>query len=204
MAEQQASRHLKVLIANEHPPRLAELEEIVRSLGHDVIVREISPSEVAQHTHEHRPDLALVGLGASSEHALSLIKQIAQEAGCPVILVLHQPNPDFVAQAARHGVFASVARDDPDEYRSAITIALERFASFRSLEGAFGRRAVIERAKGILMERHQITERDAFELLRTHARNNGRQLVHIAAAVNDSHTLLPTRTPPEAETPTDR
>jgi response regulator NasT len=59
------------------------------------------------------------------------------------------------------------------------------------LEGALDRRAVIERAKGILMERHSLDERAAFEMLRTHARSSNRRLVDIARAVNEGHALLP-------------
>jgi AmiR/NasT family two-component response regulator len=75
-------------------------------------------------------------------------------------------------EAARRGVFACVAHDDPAELESAIEVVLHRFAEFRSLEGAFGRRAPIERAKGILMERHQVSEREAFKLLRSTARSS--------------------------------
>ena len=199
MAHEESGRRLHVLIANEQRPRLARLEAIVRAMGHDVIVRETSPSDVATLTREHRPEVALVGVGESSEHALELIRKIAQESTCPVIVVLHEPDPDFVARAARYGIFAAVAHDDPDEYRSAIEIALERFASFRNLEGAFGRRARIERAKGILMERHQISEREAFDLLRTEARRQGRKLADIATAIGDSHALLPAHPPFRAE-----
>jgi AmiR/NasT family two-component response regulator len=50
---------------------------------------------------------------------------------------------------------------------------------------------VIERAKGILMERHSLDDRDAFELLRSHARANNRKLVDVARAVAEGHLLLP-------------
>ena len=59
------------------------------------------------------------------------------------------------------------------------------------LEGAFGRRAITERAKGILMERHSVDETTAFDMLRDHARGANRKLVDIAAAVVDGHRLLP-------------
>jgi AmiR/NasT family two-component response regulator len=68
---------------------------------------------------------------------------------------------------------------------------LRRFAEYHELEGAFGRRAITERAKGILMERHSIEERAAFELLRDHARSTSRKLVDVASAVVDGHGLLP-------------
>jgi response regulator NasT len=58
------------------------------------------------------------------------------------------------------------------------------------LEGALERRAVIERAKGILMERHNIDDRAAFGLLREHARSNNRSVVDVASAVAEGHALL--------------
>ncbi|MBI5106363.1 MAG: ANTAR domain-containing protein [Solirubrobacterales bacterium] len=59
------------------------------------------------------------------------------------------------------------------------------------LEGALERRAIIERAKGIVMERHAVGEREAFELLRSHARATSRPVVEVARAVADGHALLP-------------
>jgi response regulator NasT len=156
-----------------------------------VIAREIDVADVGPVTAREQPDVALVGLGQSSEHALQLIEKIVQEATCPVIVLLHSPDPAFVKEASRRGVFAYITDRDGEEWQSSIDIVLRRFAEFQDLEGAFGRRAVTERAKGILMERHSIDERAAFELLRNHARANNRKLVDVASAVVDGHQLLP-------------
>jgi response regulator NasT len=68
---------------------------------------------------------------------------------------------------------------------------LRRFAEYHELQGAFGRRALTERAKGILMERHSIDEASAFEMLRDHSRIGKRKLIDLAAAIVDGHRLLP-------------
>ena len=68
---------------------------------------------------------------------------------------------------------------------------LRRFAEYHDLEGAFGRRAVIERAKGILMERHSLDDAAAFDMLRGQSRSTSRKLVDVAHAVIDGHPLLP-------------
>ena len=68
---------------------------------------------------------------------------------------------------------------------------LRRFAEYHDLQGAFGRRALIERAKGILMERHAIDDASAFELLRERSRVDNRKLIDLATAVVDGHRLLP-------------
>src|SRR3954447_11890616 len=83
------TEHLRVLIANERRDRLALVAPIVAALGHEVIAREIEVDEVGPVTARERPDVALVGLGESSQHALELIEQIVHEAFCPVILLIH-------------------------------------------------------------------------------------------------------------------
>jgi AmiR/NasT family two-component response regulator len=186
--------HLRVLIANERRDRLALVAPIVAALGHEVIAREIDVDEVGPVTARERPDVALVGLGESSEHALVLIEKIVQEASCPVILLIHEANPGFVREASKRGIFAYITGGEGEEgpeWQSSIDIVLRRFAEYHDLEGAFGRRAVTERAKGILMERHSVGEDAAFELLRAHARSKNRKLVDVATAVVDGHALLP-------------
>ena len=131
-------------------------------------------------------------LGESSEHALRLIDKIVREAACPVIVLLHAPDPDFVKEASKRGIFAQISDSDVEDWQSSIDIVLRRFAEYHDLEGAFGRRALIERAKGILMERHSINEQDAFEMLREHSRTTNHKLIDLAAAaVVDGHHLLP-------------
>ena len=193
------TRHLRVLIANERRDRLEQLAQVVAGLGHEVIAREIYVKAVGAATERERPDVALVGLGLSSEHALELITEIVREASCPVIALLSAKDPDYVREAAKRGVFAYIVDGKPDELQSAIDITLQRFAEYQNLQGAFGRRAVIEQAKGILMSRHSLDADGAFKLLREHSQHNGHKLVDIAQAIVDSHLLLapPAQSAPE-------
>jgi AmiR/NasT family two-component response regulator len=183
--------HLRVLIANERKDRLELVVPIVAALGHEVIAREIDVQDVGAVTARERPDVALVGLGASSQHALDLIDKIVHEAACPVIVLLHEPDPAFVKEASKRGVFAHISDDDVEDWQSSIDIVLRRFAEYHDLQGAFGRRATIERAKGILMERHSVNEDAAFEMLRERSRVDNRKLIDLAVAVVDGHRLLP-------------
>jgi AmiR/NasT family two-component response regulator len=185
------SDHLRVLIANERKDRLDLVVPIVAALGHEVIAREIEVEDVGAVTARERPDVALVGLGASSQHALELIDKIVHEAACPVIALLHEPDPAFVKEASMRGVFAHISDEDVEDWQSSIDIVLRRFAEYQDLQGAFGRRATIERAKGILMERHSTDGEAAFEMLRERSRIDNRKLIDLAAAVVDGHRLLP-------------
>lgn len=187
---------LRVLIANEREDRITLVTTLVRELGHDVVAGSIDVSRVGVITAREHPDVALVGLGSSSGHALELIERIVRivrEADCPVIAVLEGRDPEFVNEAAKRGIFAYIVDGTPEELQSALDITLRRFAEYHNLQGAFGRRAKAERAKGILMERHQVDEQQAFTMLREHARRSGRKLVDVAQAVLDGHLLLPPR-----------
>ena len=135
--------------------------------------------------------------GSNSDQALELIRTIVREAACPVIAILDVQDRAFIDQAARLGIFSYIAHGgDLEEMQSSIDIALERFAEYHALEGAFGRRAITERAKGILMERHAVDEEHAFRMLREHARRTNRKIVDVAESVVASRPLLPGGTAP--------
>jgi AmiR/NasT family two-component response regulator len=115
-----------------------------------------------------------------------------------VILLIHTPDRGFVKEASKRGIFAYITDADAKDWQNSIDIVLRRFAEYHDLEGAFGRRAVTERAKGILMERHAVDEEAAFEMLREESRSANRKLVDTASAVVDGRQLLP-RIPRQAE-----
>ena len=132
------------------------------------------------------------------EHALSLISEAVEFASGPVIATVRDGDADFLARAAEHGISAYVQGTEPEAVQGAIEVALRRYRETAALagkvdqlEGALQRRVVIERAKGILMERHSTDERQAFELLRENARANSRRVVEVAQSVVDGHALLP-------------
>jgi AmiR/NasT family two-component response regulator len=141
------TEHLRVLIADERKDRLALVAPIVANLGHEVIDREIDVKDVGAVTARERPDVALVGLGKSAEHALALIDKIVQEAACPVILLIHAPRSALRQEASKRGIFAYITDSDVEEWQSAIDIVLRRFAEYHDLEGAFGRGAVTGRRR---------------------------------------------------------
>ncbi len=89
------------------------------------------------------------------------------------------------------------ATGTPDERHLRVLIAGEDEVAVRRhhegmpLESALERRAVTERAKGVVMERHGLPEREAFDRIRDQARSTGRRVADIAQAVLDGHALLP-------------
>ncbi len=129
-----SDRPLRILIANEKIERLATLASLVQRLGHDVVARSLSATDVAASATRERVDIALVAVGESSAHALELVSQIVADAYCPVVAVLSEENPLWVTEAARRGVFAYVIAGNLSALRSTIDIAVQRFKEYRKLE----------------------------------------------------------------------
>jgi AmiR/NasT family two-component response regulator len=190
--------NLRVLIADEDESALEGLEATLDKLGHEVMPYAVSVSEAASLISREDPDLTIVMVHQDDEHALSLISEAVEFASGPVIATVRDGDADFLARAAEHGISAYVEGTNPQSVQGAIEVALRRYretaqlaGKVDQLEGALQRRIVIERAKGILMERHRTGEREAFELLRDSARSSSRRVVEVAQSVVDGHALLP-------------
>jgi len=177
--------HLKVLVADERQKYLEPVSAAVRDLGHEVVAHEVTIARVAEATTEHRPDIAIVALHEDTDHALALVTEIVEDAVCPVIALADHAHRDFVAAAARAGVFAYIDSANESEIQGAIDVALQRYREYRRLLSAFDRRARIERAKGVLMERHRIGDQEAFERIRREARASRRPLLDLVDEVLD-------------------
>lgn len=184
------SQGLRVLAADEDAEALDGLKTLLHELGHEVSAYAVEVAEVSDRVAEEDPDLSIVVLHRDDDHALALIEQIASYASGPVIALTLEEDPEFVARAADRGITAHTNPDSSAAIQSAIELALRRHAEVErleekvdQLEGALSRRAVIERAKGILMERHDLDDVAAFDLLRTYARGNRRRVVDVARDV---------------------
>ena len=192
---------LRILLANEREDDLRALAEVLEGLGHDVMPFAVSVSEAVEVIAREDPDLAFVVFDGDDEHGLALLSETVEYASGPVLVTVRSAESSLtIARAADMGIAGYVDSWEPDDVQGAIEVALRRHREasrltekVEQLESALERRGVIERAKGILMERHAIDDRAAFELLRDRARSSGRRVVDIAQAVLDGHALLPKR-----------
>jgi AmiR/NasT family two-component response regulator len=191
-------RGLRVLLADEDSAKLQRLGDVLNDLGHIVTPFAVSVREATEIIAREDPDLAIVAVHEDDEHALDLIGEAVEYADGPVIAQVPDGDTDFVARAADRGISAWVESSQPNSVQAAIEVAMRRYREAMrlsekvdQLQSAIDRRAVIERAKGILMERHGVGEREAFELLRENARSASRRVVDVSQSVVDGHALLP-------------
>jgi AmiR/NasT family two-component response regulator len=187
------SRRIRILVAAEGTAHLDLLADAVAPLEPAHIVRVGRVDEAARAAVHHKVAEALVGLpeGASSEHALRLIGQLVTSGACPVVVVTRTRDVRFLADAASSGIYAHVTELEPLALRTAIDFARQRFAEHARARQAMTKGIVIERAKGIIMERYGVEERTSFEMLSRETRNANLTLVDAAERIVNSHRLLP-------------
>ena len=189
---------LRILTADEDEATLRATDKILEALGHTVTGHATNVSRAGELIAIEDPDLSIVVVDDDDEHALDLIEAMGEYARGPIIALVGGHDPGFVSSAAERGIYAFARLRFIDEVEGAIELAMRRYAErtklseqVAQLESALERRGTIERAKGILMERHAVDEREAFELLRSQARKSNRRVVDLARAVIDGHALLP-------------
>jgi AmiR/NasT family two-component response regulator len=199
-ADDDIAEGLTVLVADEDAEALRSTARVISELGHTVASYAVTVRQAAERIAEEDPDISVVAVHDDLEHALDLIDELSESARGPVVAVVEQAKGDFLVRAAARGIDGFARLEDPAEVQGAIEVALRRHrheadlaAQVSQLETALERRSVIERAKGVLMERHGIDERAAFGMMRDHARNRGRKVIDVASAILEGHPLLPRR-----------
>jgi AmiR/NasT family two-component response regulator len=191
---------LRVLAADEDEATLRATDELLRGIGHTVTAHAVNVKQAADLIAREDPDISVVVVHDDDEHALDLIEEISEYARGPLIVLLGAHDSDFLRNAVERGIDAFARPQFAGEVQGAIELAMKRHAEVtrlneqvEQLASALERRGTIERAKGILMERHGVDDRQAFELLRQQARRSNRRVIELAHAVADGHSLLPNR-----------
>jgi response regulator NasT len=200
MGEHTDTKSLRILAADEDEQTLQATDDLLSSLGHTVLAHAVSVRQAGDLIATEDPDLSVVVVHDDDEHALELIEEICEYARGPLIALLGDHDSSFVRSAAERGIDAFARPQFEEEVQGAIELAIKRHGEkqrlteqVEQLESALQRRGTIERAKGILMERHGVDEHQAFELLRQQARRSNRRVIELAHAVADGHSLLPNR-----------
>jgi len=198
MPDETKTTSLRILAADEDESTLRETDVLLAQLGHEVTSHAVTTREAAELIVRDEPDLSVVVVHDDDDHALDLIEEITEYANGPLIVLLGSHESHFVRSAAERGIDAFARPQFHDEVQGAIELVMKRHAEkarlveqIEQLETALERRGTIERAKGILMERHRVDERQAFELMRQQARRSNRRVIELAHAVADGHSLLP-------------
>lgn len=170
---------------------------IVVERGHEAVGVDTELAMAGSLTGDAHADLAVVVLTGPLEPMQAEIDLAARESTCPVIGVVRTADAASVGAPAIRAAFDLIL-DTGGGLRETIDAALRHFVGYHELHGAFGRRAAIEQATGILMAVHGIDAQAALEMMEAHSRRVGCELLDTAEALVRSHLMLLPARPPGA------
>ena len=191
-------RSLRVLIADDEALRLLSLRQQLEGMGHQVVGEATTGNEAVSLARDLKPDLLIMDIRMPGIDGIDAAKQITAERPVPIVLVTAYSEKSLAERAADAGIFAYLMKPVSEaDLLPAIILATSRFEEFRELRKdiedlreALEARKLIEQAKGILMNRRNLTEQEAFRRMQLQSQNENRKLVDIARAIIMADKML--------------
>jgi two-component system, response regulator PdtaR len=182
---------LRVLVADDESIIRLDLRETLRKMGHEVIAEAGDGLRAVEMSRQLKPDLVILDIKMPEMDGIDAAKVIAGEKIAPVVLVTAYSQIDLVQRAQEAGVFGYVVKPFKEsDLMPAIAIATARFREYlsisqqaASLQEALDARKLVERAKGLLMQKHSLTEQEAFRRIQVQSMNTRRSMKEIAEAI---------------------
>jgi two-component system, response regulator PdtaR len=182
---------LRILIAEDETIIRLDLRDVLERAGHEVCAEARDGEEAVALAHAEQPELAILDVKMPRLDGIEAARRILAERPIPIVMLTAYGQEELVARAVEAGVFGYLVKPFREtDLLPAIQTARARHAELEamrdeaeSLSEALATRKVVERAKGILMEREGLSENDAFVRLRRASQSSGRPLRVVAAAV---------------------
>ena len=181
----------RILIADDDAIRLMSLRAQLEALGMEVVGEATTGRDAVAVARHAEPDLAILDIKMPEMDGIEAARAITAARPIPIILLTAYTDPALVERAAAAGVFAYLVKPVAEEdLLPAVLTARARFGEFQelrkelaTLSEALEARKVIERAKGILMDRLRVSEAEAFRRMQVQSQRENKRLVEIARAV---------------------
>ena len=194
---------LGVAIADNDPAILADLQETLGELGHDVVAAAKSGAELVKLCRQSPPQLIITDIRMPDIDGLAAAAEIYKDRAVPVIIASAHSDAEHIERALESHVLAYLVKPFTNASLSAtIRLAMRRFREFQVLRKqtgtlieAFLDRKSIERAKAILMRRGDLNEEQAFQRLERMSLERDEKLSDIARAILTTDEALAPRRP---------
>ena len=182
----------RVAIVDDHERSRAALRAAIWAAGGEVAGEAHRCGDARALLDRTKPSVAIFAVGLPDGDGIEAAAEAIASGTCPVVLFTSHTDDALVNRATAAGVMAYLLKPlRPAELAPALELAIARWQEARALRARLEERKVIERAKGAMMQRHGLTEDEAFQRLRRTAMDTRRPMVEIARAVLVSESLVP-------------
>lgn len=192
-----ANGTLRILIADDEPIIRLDLKNMLESLGYEVIAEAGDGVSAVEAARTLKPDVAILDIKMPGMDGIDVANVLNSEKIAPVVLLTAFSDMDLIHRAKEAGVFAYLVKPFREsDLRPAIEIAISRYKEFLALEEEVSEledkletRKLIERAKGILMDRYGLKEQEAFRRIQVQSMNTRKSMKEIAEAIIIAHSV---------------
>jgi len=182
---------LRVLVAEDETIIRLDLKEILERAGFEVCAEARDGEEAVELARVEKPDLAVLDVKMPRLDGIEAARRILAERPIPIVMLTAYGQEDLVSRAVEAGVFGYLVKPFREaDLLPALKAARARHAELEalrqqaeSLADALAARKVVERAKGLLMERDGLSEQDAFKRLQRASQVSGRPMKVVAEAL---------------------
>lgn len=189
---------MKIMLVDESPERSLYLRLTLERLGHDIVAEVADPRRLYEEVHRQSPDAIIIDTESPSRDTLEHLCLITENCPRPIVMFTQDAKRESIREAMRAGVTAYVVDGlAPERISPIIETAIARFEMFQSVQAELAQtrnklseRKLIDRAKGILMKEKNISEDEAYRLLRKLAMDRSAPLGTIAEQVITFAKLL--------------
>jgi two-component system, response regulator PdtaR len=182
---------VRILVAEDETIIRLDLEKTLAAAGFEVCAAAKDGEEAVELARSEQPDLAILDVKMPRLDGIEAARRILAERPIPIVMLTAYGQAELVSRAVEAGVFGYLVKPFREgDLLPAMEAARARHAELEalreeaeSLAEALATRKVVERAKGLLMEREGLTEQDAFARLRRASQVSGRPMGVVAEAV---------------------
>ena len=181
----------RIVIVDDHAPSKALVAEAVNALGGAIVGEGASAAEAPALAARCRPDVIILAVGLPDGDGVEASRAVMDRSPCPIILLTSRTDPSVVARASTAGVMAFLLKPlRSEELGPTLNLAVARFREFEAikkenedLKKAIESRKLIDRAKGLLMEREGLTEAEAFRRIQKASMDHRKPMAEVAEAI---------------------
>jgi len=192
------TRPYRVLIADDEKTVAVGLQKQLEGLGYDVVAVVNDGHRAIEMCRRALPDVVFLDIEMPGLDGLTAARQIAIDPGTPVIILTAHGHPNLIDQAVEDGVISYLLKPATNpSLHAAIQVAVARARELKvlqedidQLKSTLRERKLIERAKGILMTRRQLTESEAFRLLQRQSQDRRIPMAKLAESIIQTDELL--------------
>jgi len=189
---------LRTLIAEDEQLTRTIIRARLEKLGHTVVAEAGDGAQAIEAARLHKPDVIIMDIKMPVMDGIEAARAILAETPCAILFLSSFNEEELVEQASETGALAYLMKPfRKEDLAPALEVAVRRFRQIQSqskeieeLKETLETRKLIERAKGILMDRHHMSEEEAFKRIHFQARNQNKKMREIAQSIITAADLI--------------